>query len=81
MFSSPNKIFPVRRCKRTSVYEINIVCDLLGGHHEQLGNDLRSITNTDKEPGYLIERCQKWILNQNVNIVRKFYEFVEAENN
>ena len=37
-------------------------------------NDLRSITNTDKELGY--ERCQKWILNQNVNIVKKFYEFV-----
>ena len=49
----------------------NIVFDFLGGHHEQLRNDLRSITNTDKELGYLIERCQKLILSQNVNIVKK----------
>ena len=62
--------------KSTSVYQINIVFDFLGGHHEQLRNDLRSITNTDKELSYLIERCQKWILSQNVNIVKKFYEFV-----
>ena len=49
----------------------------LGGHYEQLRNDLRSIImNTDKELGCLIERCQKWILSQNVNIVKKFYEIV-----
>ena len=65
-----------REYKSTSVYQINIVFDFLGGHHEQLRNDLRSITNADKELSYLIERCQKWILNQNVNIVKKFYEFV-----
>ena len=62
--------------KSSSVYQINIVFDFLGGHHEQLRNNLRSITNTDKELSYLIERCQKWILSQNVNIVKKFYEFV-----
>ena len=37
-----------REYKSTSVYQINIVFDFLGGHHEQLRNDLRSITNTDK---------------------------------
>ena len=58
-----------REYKRTSLYQINIVSDFLGGHHEQLRNDLRSITNTDKELSYLIERCQKWNLSQNVNIV------------
>ena len=41
--------------KSTSVYQINIVFDFLGGHHEQLRNDLRSITNTDKELSYLID--------------------------
>ena len=51
-----------REYKTTSVYQINIVFDFLGGHHEQLRNYLRSITNTDKELSYLIERCQKWIL-------------------
>ena len=65
-----------REYKGTGVYQINIVFDFLGGHHEQLRNDLRSITDTDKELGYLIQRCQKWILSQNVNIVKKFYEFV-----
>ena len=29
----------------TSVYQVNIVFDFLGGQHEQLGNDLRSIKN------------------------------------
>ena len=68
-----------REYKSTSVYQINIVFDFLGGHHEQLRNDLKSITNTDKDLGYLIEHCQKWILSQNVNIVKKFYEFVSVE--
>ena len=65
-----------REYKSTSVYQINIVFDFLGGDHEQLRNDLRSIANADKELSNLIERCQKWILSQNVNIVKKFYEFV-----
>ena len=65
-----------REYKSTSMHQINIVFDFLGGHHEQLRNDLKSITNTDKELGYLTECYQKWILSQNVNIVKKFYEFV-----
>ena len=65
-----------REHKCTSVSQINIVFDFLGGHHEQLRTDLRTITSTDKEVSYLIERCQKWILSQNVNIVKKFYEYV-----
>lgn len=40
---------------------------------------IRSIKNTDKELGQLIERCQTWILSQNVNIVKKFYEFVSEK--
>ena len=68
-----------REYKSTSVYQINIVFDFLGGHHEQLRNYLKSITNTDKDLGYLIEHCQKWILSQNVNIVKTFYEFVSVE--
>ena len=65
-----------REYKSTSVYQIIIAFDFLGGHHEQLRNGLRSITNNDKELSYLIEHCQKWILSQNVNIIKKFYEFV-----
>ena len=61
-----------REYESIGVYQINIVYDFL----EQLRNDLRSITSNDKELSYLIERCQKWILSQNVNIVQKFYEFV-----
>ena len=42
----------------------------------ELNLDLWSITSTGKELSYLIERCQKWILSQNVYIVKKFYKFV-----
>ena len=65
-----------RQYKSTGIYQINIDFDFLGGHHERVRNDLGSITSTDKELSYLIERCQKWILSQNVNIVKKFYEFI-----
>ena len=65
-----------RQYKSTGIYQINIDFDFLGGHHERVRNDLGSITSTDKELSYLVERCQKWILSQNVNIVKKFYEFI-----
>ena len=68
-----------RGYKSIGVYQINIVFDFLGGHHEQLRCDLRSITSTDKELSYVIERCQKWVLSQNVNIVKKFHELVSTE--
>ena len=32
--------------------------------------------NTDKELSFVIERCQKWIICQNANIVKKFYEYI-----
>ena len=48
-----------REYKSIGVYQINIVVDFLGGHHEQLRNDLRSITSTGKQLSYLIERCRK----------------------
>ena len=48
----------------------NKVFDFLGGHHEPLRNDFRSITSAGKELSYLIECCQKWILSQIVNTVR-----------
>ncbi|XP_031571639.1 uncharacterized protein LOC116305807 [Actinia tenebrosa] len=64
-----------KECKSSSVNQINIVLDFLAGNHEQLRKDLRTITNTDREVNFLIERCQKWILSQNVNIVKTFYEY------
>ena len=48
-----------REYEDIGVYQINIVFDFLGGHHEQLRNDLRSITSTDKELSYLVKRRQK----------------------
>ena len=62
--------------KNTSVKQINIVFDFLGGYHEELRKGLSSIMNTDKELAFLIERSQKWIIYQNANIVKKFYEYV-----
>ena len=43
---------------------------------EELRKILSSITNTDKELSFPIERCQKWIICQNANIFKKFYEYV-----
>ena len=63
-------------CKNIRVKQINIVFDFLAGHHEKLRKGQSSITNTDKELSFLIERCQKWIICQNANIVKKFYEYV-----
>jgi len=37
--------------------------------------------NNEKELNYLIECYQKWIMNQNVNIVKKFCEYVWTEKN
>ena len=51
--------------KNTSITQINLVFDFLGGYHEELRKGLNSITNTDKELSFLIERCQKWIICQN----------------
>ena len=62
--------------KSTSVTKINLVFDFLGGYHEELRKRLSSITNTDKELSYLLERCQKWIICQNANVVKMFYEYV-----
>ena len=62
--------------KNTSVKQINIVFDFLERYHEELRKGLSSITNTGKELSFLIERCQKWIICQNANIVKKFYEYV-----
>ncbi len=61
--------------KSPSVKQINVVFDFLGGFHEELKKDLRNLTNTDKELTFLIERCQKWIICQNANIVKTFYEY------
>ena len=61
-----------REYKSKGVYQINIVFDLFGGHHEQLRNDLRSITSTHKELSYLIERCQKCILSPMRILLRSF---------
>ena len=62
--------------KNKSVKQINIVFDFLGGYHEELRKGLSSITNTDRKLPFLNERCQKWIICQNANIVKKFYEYV-----
>ena len=53
----------------------NVVFDFLADHHKELTNELKTIVDNDKEVPYLIERCQKWIISQNANIVKTFYEY------
>ena len=51
-----NDMFPVTKVSQRR--QINIVFDFLGGYHEEIRKGLSSITNTDKELSFLIERCQ-----------------------
>ena len=64
--------------KSTSIRKIDIVFDFLGGYHEELRKGLSSITNTDEELSFLIERCQKWIICQNANVVKKCNEYMQT---
>ena len=64
--------------KSISVKQINIVFDFLGGYHEELRKGLNSITNTYKELSFLIERCRKWIICRDADLVKTFYEYVQT---
>ena len=62
--------------KPKDIRQINIVFDFLACYHGRLMKDLSIITNSDKETLCLIQRAQKWIICQNANIVKQFYEYV-----
>ena len=57
--------------QNATVKQINVVFDFLAGHQQELTNELKTIVANGKEVPYLIERCQKWMISQNANIVKK----------
>ena len=58
-----------------TVIQKNIVFDFLGGYHNVLEKEINSLTTNSQETDYLLKKSQKWILSQNAEIVKKFYEF------
>ena len=55
--------------------QINIVYDFLGGYYPQLEQGIDTLTSNQKETRFIIMKSQKWILSENTDIVKKFYEF------
>ncbi|XP_020907425.2 uncharacterized protein LOC110245482 [Exaiptasia diaphana] len=62
--------------KECTVTQINIVFDFLGGYYPQLEQGINILTDDRKETTFIITKCQKWLLSQNAEIVKKFYEFI-----
>ena len=56
--------------KDHTVTQINEVFDL------KMEKELNNITGTDKETEYVIIKCQKWLLSQNNEIVKKLYGYI-----
>ena len=69
------------------VTQVNIVFDFLGNYYKDLKTQVHNhviLRNTDKqqisskitsekETRYLLQKSQKWILSQNVEIVKRLY--------
>ena len=54
--------------------QINVVFDFLGCYSKQLECQIKSLCEGEKEAKLVIEQCQKWVLSQNSEIVKTFYE-------
>ena len=59
------------------VNQVNVVFDFPAEYQQSLKNDLNEhLTGMDEqEAQYLIMKSQKWILSQNVEIVKNFYTY------
>ena len=59
------------------VNQVNVIFDFLAEYHQSLKNDLNEhLTGKNKEETqYLIMKSQKWIISQNVEIVKNFYTY------
>ena len=57
------------------VNHVNVVFDFLAEYHQSLKNDLNEhlTGKNEEETQYLIMKSQKWIISQNVEIVKYFY--------
>ena len=62
--------------KGHTVTQINIVFNFLGSYYMKMEKEFNNITGTDKETEYITITCQKWLLSQNNEIVKKFYGYI-----
>ena len=53
--------------------QINVVFDFLGCYSKQLECQIKRLCEGE-EAKLVIEQCQKWVLSQNCEIVKNFYE-------
>ena len=59
------------------VTQVNLVFDFLGNYHKTLKSQVQDhITASKKETSYLLLKSQKWIMSQNCEIVKTFYQCV-----
>ena len=54
--------------------QINVVFGLLGCYSNQLECQIKRLCEGEKEAKLVMEQCQKWVLSQNCEIVKTFYE-------
>ena len=54
--------------------QINVVFDFLGCYSKQLECQIKRLCEGEKEAKLVIEQCQKWVLSQNCEILKTFYE-------
>ena len=59
------------------INQVNVVFDFLAEYHQSLKNDLNEdlTGKNEEEAQYLIMKSQKWIISQNVEIVKNFYTY------
>ena len=59
------------------VNHITVVFDFLAEYHQSLKNDLNEhlTGKNEEEAQYIIMKSQKWIISQNVEIVKNFYTY------
>ena len=58
------------------VTQINVVVDFLSGYCTKMEKELNNTIVTDKETEDIIIKCQKCLLSQNNEMVKKFYGYI-----
>ena len=61
-----------RLCSLNTVTQINLVMDFVGEYHTKLINELINLFGERRKVCEMLIDCQKWVLSQNCEIVKKF---------
>ena len=55
------------------IQQVNAAFDFLAGYNKTLEKDLRHFTGGKQTAKKVLQQCQKWILSQNCEIAKYFY--------